>query len=491
MTEEKKELTFQYACKHFLRSKSLEKLRAYGRSIGVNRSAAKNKDALIEDIVGVLSGRLEPKYTKRGAPVLNDSVDPQIPEQIKKIYEEVFDVVLPNQTQDLYSEYKSLIQPRNRLVMEESEYELRQRGTVFLTKRGQVQQIDGVYYLLPLDCKDNGERVVMHAELVARYALQDGDVVTGEAAQGESAYIISTISEINGESIVSFQKCDKAKGLPCEPVQPLYLYDGERANFDSCKYLEWLAPIRKGQRCCVIAPPKTGKSRFIQEIAQGVQVLNPQTHVFVLLVDQAPEAIGQFARFIPQENLLYTTYDDTAERQVFVANFILNRSKRLVERGEDVVLLIDSFNGIAKAYNDTDESIGGKTLPCGLESKTLQYVKKYLAAAGCFENQGTLTIIGTATTETGNPFDDIITAEIAPIVNHEIRLSESMAYKRVYPALDGTKIHVERREQTAEEERRARLVDCYLSVQNAENLLQAVLSSNSVEEFEKRIQSAL
>ncbi len=491
MTEEKKELAFQYACKHFLRSKSLEKLRAYGRSIGVNRSAAKKKDVLIEDIVGVLSGRLEPKYTKRGAPVLNDSVDPQIPERIKQIYEEIFDVVLSNQTQDLYSEYKSLIQPPNRLMVEESEYELRQKGTVFLTKTGQVQQMDGVYYLLPLDCRDNGESVVMHAELIARYALQDGDVVTGEAAQGEKAYILSTVSEINGESIATFQKGNDTKGLSCEPTQPLYLYDGERANFDGCKYLEWLAPIRKGQRCCVIAPPKTGKSRLLQEIAQAVQILNPQSSVFALLVDQAPEAIGQFARFIPQGNLLYTTYDDAAERQVFVADFILNRAKRLVAQGKDVVLIVDSFNGIAKAYNDTDESLGGKTLPCGLESKTLQYIKKYLAAAGCVENQGTLTIIGTATTETGNPFDDIIAAEIAPIVNHEIRLNENMAYKRVYPALDRTKIHVERREWTAEEERRARLVDRYLTERDGENLLQAVLSSSNVEEFEKQIQSVL
>ena len=100
MTEDKKELTYQYACKHYLRSKSLEKLRAYGRSIGVNRSAAKNKDVLIDDIVGVLSGRLEPTYTKRGAPVLNDSVDPQIPETIKKIYEEKLQNKLPVLTLD-------------------------------------------------------------------------------------------------------------------------------------------------------------------------------------------------------------------------------------------------------------------------------------------------------------------------------------------------------------------------------------------------------
>ena len=423
--------------------------------------------------------------------MLNDSVDPQIPERIKQIYEEVFDVVLPNQTQDLYSEYKSLIQPTNRLIVEESEYELRQKGTVFFTKTGQVQQMDGVYYLLPLDCRDNGERVVMHAELVARYALQDGDVVTGEAAEGENAYILSTVSEINGEPIATFQKSNDTRGLPCEPTQPLYLYDGERAHFDGCKYLEWLAPIRKGQRCCIIAPPKTGKSRLLQAITQGAQALNPQTSVFVLLVDQAPEAIGQFARFIPQENLLYTTYEDAAERQVFVADFILNRAKRLVARGKDVVLIVDSFNGVAKAYNDTDESLGGKTLPCGLESKTLQYIKKYLATAGRFENQGTLTIIGTATTETGNPFDDIIAAEIAPIVNHEIRLNKNMAYKRVYPALDRTKIHVERREWTADEERRARFIDRYLAERDAENLLQAVLSSSSVEEFEKQIQSVL
>ncbi|MBQ8343103.1 MAG: hypothetical protein IJY21_03235 [Clostridia bacterium] len=491
MTEDKKELTFQYACKHYLRSKSLEKLRAYGRSIGVNRSTAKNKDALIEDIVGVLSGRLEPTYTKRGAPVLNDNVDSQIPERIKQIYEDVFQVVLPADTFDVYSEYQKMLQNPNRLTVEESEYKLRQDGTVFLTKTGQLQQIDGVYYLLPLDGKDNGESVVMHAEIVARYALLDGDVVCGEAAQGQTAFILSTVTEINGESVATFQRENRENGLPCEPTQALPLYDSAQAAFDTCKYIEWLAPIRKGQRCCIVAPPKAGKSRLLQELAQGARTLNPETTFLALLIDQPPEAIGQFARFIEEDNLIYTTYDDEADRQVFLAEFILNRAKRLAASGKDVVLLVDSFNGLAKAFNDTEQSIGGKTLPCGLESKTLQYIKRYLASAGCVGKNGSLSIIGTATTATGNPFDEIIAAEISPIVNHEIRLNEKMAYKRIYPALDRTQIHVDRRTWTAEEEKRNALVDEYLMTHDAETLLSAVLSAPTVEEFEKRIKTAL
>ncbi len=152
---------------------------------------------------------------------------------------------------------------------------------------------------------------------------------------------------------------------------------------------------------------------------------------------------------------------------------------------------MDSFNGLAKAFNDTDESGGGKTLPCGLETKTLKYLKKYLASAGCVDGNGTLTIIGTATTETGNPFDDIIAAEISPIVNHEIRLNEQMAFKRMYPALDRTQIHVERRAWTTEEENRIALADQYLTQYNAESLLQVVLDSEESEEFEKRIKETL
>ena len=491
MTEDKKELTYQYACKHYLRSKSLEKLRAYGRSIGVNRSAAKNKDVLIDDIVGVLSGRLEPTYTKRGAPVLNDSVDPQIPETIKKIYEEIFDVVLPTESLDFYREYQKIKENPNRLLVEEPEHALRENGVAFTTKIGQVQQIQGVYYVLPLDGKDNGESVVMHGITVAQHGLLDGDVVTCEVAQGQSAFIVSNVLEINGESTATFTRKENTSAFPSEPTQALSLYDGERVNFVSCKYLQWLAPIRKGQRCCVIAPPKTGKTHLLQDLAFGVQTLNADTTVLVLLIEQTLETVGQFARFIPQENLLYTTYDDEAERQVFLANFILNRAKRLAESGKDVVLFVDSFNGLAKAFNDTEESVGGKTLPCGLETKTLQYLKKYIASSYCIEGQGTLTIIGTATVNTGNPFDDIITAEIAPIANHEIRLSEEMAFKRVYPALDRTQICVQRRVWTEKEQEKNTLVNQYLSKNSAETLLQTVICSNNLAEFENRIKAML
>lgn len=491
MIDEKKELTYQYACKHYLRSKSLEKLRTFGRSIGVNRSTAKNKDTLIEDIVGVLSGRLEPKYTKKGAPVLNNSVDPDIPERIKLIYEEIFGVPLHIEAFEFFDEYKKMLENPNRMVVEEQEYELRQNGVAFTTKTGQVKQMNGVYYLLPLDCKDNGENVVMHAEIVARYGLLDGDVVTCDVAQGQSAFIVSVVTEINGEPIATFIRKKEENSFPYEPTQALTLYDGVRGSYPSCKYLEWLAPVRKGQRCAIIAPPKTGKSRLLQEIAHSVQILNPQTTVLALLIDQPLESVGQFAQFLPRENLLYTTYDEEADRQVFVAEFVLNRAKRLAECGKDVLLIVDSLNGLAKAFNDTDDSVGGKTLPCGLESKTLQYMKKYLSSARSFGTEGSLTVIGAVTTATGNPFDDIIAAEIAPIVNYEVRLNETMAYKRLYPALDKSNIYVERRTWSANEERRNALVTQYLSKHDAETLLRTVLEASDDKEFDKRIQAAL
>jgi len=325
---------------------------------------------------------------------------------------------------------------------------------------------------------------------VARYALRDGDVVTCDAAQGKNAFIVSTVTEINGESVATFKRQEGVEAFPCEPTQALTLYDGAQVAYPSCKYLQWLAPIRKGQRCCVIAPPKTGKSRLLQELAHAIQALNPQTTVLALLIDQPLEAVGQFAQFLPQENLLYTTYEEEADRQVFVAGFALNRAKRLAESGKDVVLIVDSFNGLAKAYNDTEDSVGGKTLPCGLESKTLQYIKKYLSVARCIGEKGTLTMIGTATTETGNPFDDIIASEIAPTVNYEIRLNEEMAYKRLYPALDKSKIYVDRRTWSAEEEQRNKHVNQYLANADAEKLLRLVLDATDEQAFEKRIKNS-
>ncbi|MBQ4053542.1 MAG: hypothetical protein IJD33_04310, partial [Clostridia bacterium] len=195
-------------------------------------------------------------------------------------------------------------------------------------------------------------------------------------------------------------------------------------------------PIGKGHRGIIAASPKSGKSTLLTEIAAVAAKANKNLHVMTLLTDQAPEAIGQYRKIVGTDNLVYTTYEDTPERQVFVANFILNRAKRYAESGKDVLLFVDSFNALSRAYNDTDESAGGKVLAGGLENKTVQYLKRYFGAARCLEKSGSLTILGTMSMDTGNPADDLLKAELSAVSNLEIVLSDDLAKRRIYPPID-------------------------------------------------------
>ena len=222
----------------------------------------------------------------------------------------------------------------------------------------------------------------------------------------------------------------------CYPSKRIALFDGQTVSSQDMKYLQWLLPIGKGQRGCIVSPPKAGKTTLLLEIAQAAYRLNYHLHVFCLLIDQSPEAVGKFRKIIPVENLLYTTYEDAPERQVFVADFLLQRAKSLAESGNDVLILVDSFNALARAFNETEESAGGKVLVGGIESKTIHYLKKYFGAARCLEGEGSITMLGAVSNGTGNPADDLICSELSMIGNLEIRLNEDFAVKRIYPTID-------------------------------------------------------
>jgi transcription termination factor Rho len=156
----------------------------------------------------------------------------------------------------------------------------------------------------------------------------------------------------------------------------------------------------------------------------------------VLLVGQSPELIADYQRFMLKGDLVATTYEDEAERHVFAAEFLFKRAKRMAEMGWEVVLVVDSLTQVAKAYNETDFSLGGKVLPCGLESKTMHYIKKYFGAGRCFNGFGSLTIIGGVSFGTGDAADDALYSELSSVANAEIRLSEDLARRRVFPAVD-------------------------------------------------------
>ncbi|MBQ5930462.1 MAG: hypothetical protein IIX02_06700, partial [Clostridia bacterium] len=210
----------------------------------------------------------------------------------------------------------------------------------------------------------------------------------------------------------------------------------------TAKYMDWVVPFGRGNRGLVIAPPKTGKTMFLEKISAGAATLNDDVTTLVLLVDQSPETVTQFRKVLSKDCLVYSTYEDEPERQLFVADCILKRAKRLAECGKDVLLIIDSLSALAHAYNETEESSGGKVLPCGLESKTVHFIKKYLGSARCLELGGSLTILGSVSNMTGNTVDDVIAAELSSICNLEIRLKEELAVRRIFPAVGTNSVYV-------------------------------------------------
>ena len=355
---------------------------------------------------------------------------------------------------------------------------------------GQLETINGVSILLPLDCVDAEPKVVVPVELIRMYDLREGDVISCRAQRHQNVLLAVTLLTINGYDVDCFRrgKFDTAK--VCYPYQRVKFCQKNTSNTIVAKVLEWLVVVGKGQRGLVVAPPKTGKTTLLTDMAISAKRANDNFVVISLLVDQAPEAISLYRELAGPENLLFTTYEDTPERQMFVAEFALKRAKRYAESGKDVLLLVDSLNALSRAFNETDESIGGKTLAGGLESKTIQYLKRYFGTARCLERSGSLTVIGALSIDTGNPADDLLRAELAPVSNLEIVLSEDLAKRRLYPAIDLFETRG-KRTSTATGMHEGITNDLirsdYLSVFAVEDLYRIVMDTETFQDMENQI----
>ncbi len=432
---------YKYKCREYLSSLGIDGLRAYGRMIGVAKSTTKKKNELIEDILSVLTGETAPiEQSKRGAPLKNDYVNPEVIERMEDLRVSYLGGGKTATTTEFSKQYEEYIKNNKFVLRFESdnanEIEEFQEKTTKPVEVGQLETLGGVSCLLPLNCVDNAKQIVVPIDLIREYDLREGDVVSCYTKKGEKIYIADKILAVNEVAVGTLRRGKFEEKTACYPQKAIEFYDKEASNSVTAKYLRWLIPVYKGQRGCVLSLPKAGKTSLIFEMAKAAKQADRNLTVFVLLNAQSPETVGQFRKAVQSDRFVYTTYDDEPERQVFAANFLLKRAKRYAESGRNVLLLVDSFNALARAYNDTEESAGGKMLAGGLESKTLQYLRKYFGAARCFEKDGSLTIVGCVSTATGNPTDDLIASELCALANLEIRLSETLAMQRIYPAID-------------------------------------------------------
>jgi len=268
------------------------------------------------------------------------------------------------------------------------------------------------------------------------FGLKTGDTVRGQIRppkEGEKYFALLRVESVNGKTTEQIR--DR---VPFEYLTPLFpnerLKLSYKADVYSTRLLDLFAPIGKGQRGMIVAQPKTGKTVLLKEIANAIAKNHPEVYLIVLLIDERPEEVTDMQRSVKAE-VIASTFDEQAERHVKVASMVLEKAKRMVECGHDVVILLDSITRLARAYN-TVQPPSGKILSGGVDANALHKPKRFFGAARNVENGGSLTIIATALIDTGSKMDEVIFEEFKGTGNMELQLDRRLANKRVYPAID-------------------------------------------------------
>lgn len=320
---------------------------------------------------------------------------------------------------------KSFVNPRefDGIIENEGVLEMMPEGFGFL------RSLDYNYLASPDD-------IYVSPSQVKLFGLKTGDHIKGSIRppkEGEKYFALLKIATVNGKTTEEIR--DR---VPFEYLTPLF--PQERLNLStahdrySTRILDLFAPIGKGQRGMIVAQPKTGKTVLLQQIANAITINHPEVHLMILLIDERPEEVTDMARSVKAE-VISSTFDEQAERHVKVANIVLEKAKRMVEVGHDVVILLDSITRLARAHNTVVPS-SGKILSGGVDANALHKPKRFFGAARNVENGGSLTIIATALVETGSKMDEVIFEEFKGTGNMELALDRKLANRRIYPAID-------------------------------------------------------
>ncbi|MBW8325063.1 MAG: transcription termination factor Rho [Prolixibacteraceae bacterium] len=322
------------------------------------------------------------------------------------------------------------------------------------------------------------------------FGLKTGDTVTGTIRppkEGEKYFPLIKVIEINGRTPDYIR--DR---VPFEHLTPLF--PNEKFNLTgnghdnlSTRIVDLFAPIGKGQRGLIVAQPKTGKTMLLKEIANAIAANHPEVYMMVLLIDERPEEVTDMARHVNAE-VISSTFDEPAERHVRVAGMVLEKAKRLVECGHDVVILLDSITRLARAYN-TVAPASGKVLSGGVDANALHKPKRFFGAARNIEEGGSLTIISTALTETGSKMDEVIFEEFKGTGNMELQLDRKLSNKRIFPAVDITSSSTRREDLLMNKNvlDKTYILRNFLSDMNSieamEFIKNRIMKTDSVEEF--------
>lgn len=285
------------------------------------------------------------------------------------------------------------------------------------------------------------------------FGLKTGDTVKGAIRppkEGEKYFALLKVSSINGLTPEKIRERVPFDYLtPLFPTEKFKLCSHPMGKDYGNRMIDLFTPIGKGQRGLIVAQPKTGKTFLLKDVANAIAKNHPESYLIVLLIDERPEEVTDMKRSVKAE-VISSTFDEPADNHTRVANIVIEKAKRMVECGHDVVILLDSITRLARAYNTVSPS-SGKVLSGGVEANALQKPKKFFGAARNIENGGSLTILATALTDTGSKMDEVIFEEFKGTGNMELQLDRSLANKRVYPAIDLTKSSTRREDLLLDE----------------------------------------
>ncbi|ENK1244063.1 transcription termination factor Rho [Clostridium sporogenes] len=403
-------------------SMTVKELREIAKKLDIKNISKFKKNELIEEIKTCKSAAIE-----KDGKILVEKISPKIIKNENNIHSNTINSV--NEEKNSFATKNSEENKAEKLkeMINESQ---RAKGVLEIIENNNYGFLRGQNYL------SGPEDIYISPSQIRRFNLRTGDEVEGKVRipkDGEKFKALIYVEKVNGENP------EKAVGRkPFESLVPIY--PNERIKLEtnsqdlSTRLMDIISPIGKGQRGMIVAPPKAGKTTLLKKIAQSISQNNPLCKLIVLLIDERPEEVTDMQRSIKGE-VIYSTFDEEPEHHTKVTYMVLERAKRMVEQGQDVVILLDSITRLSRAYNLTITPTG-RTLSGGLDPGALVMPKKFFGAARNIENGGSLTILATALTETGSRMDDMIFEEFKGTGNMEVHLNRKLQERRIFPALD-------------------------------------------------------
>lgn len=339
----------------------------------------------------------------------------------------------PEEIEEVVEEKNKLTQEEKNKILQELDGKVIAEGVLEITNDQFGFLRSGNYNYLP-----SPDDVYVSPSQIRLFGLKTGDTIVGPIRppkEGERYFALQKANLVNGMTVEAVK--DR---VPFEYLTPLFPYEQLKLSQDNDpkkltgRIMDLFTPIGKGQRGMIVSQPKTGKTTVLKDIANAIAHNHPEVYLIVLLIDERPEEVTDMQRSVNGE-VIASTFDEPATKHVQIANIVLQKAKRLVESGHDVVILLDSLTRLARAYNTVAPS-SGKVLSGGVEANAMQKPKQFFGAARKIENGGSLTIIATALVDTGSKMDEVIFEEFKGTGNMELQLERKLSNKRIYPAID-------------------------------------------------------